>query len=113
LLDLIQARLPNAELALLTACHGAAGHSSTPDETIHLAAALQFCGFRSVIGSTWAMNDEDGPALSKEFYRYMFRESGKKPDFRDSAQALQQAIREMRRNRVPLERWVMYVHIGA
>jgi len=65
LLDLIQARLPNAELALLTTWHGAAGHSSTPDETIHLAAALQFCGFRSVVGSTWAMNDEDGPTLSK------------------------------------------------
>jgi len=66
-----------------------------------------------VVGSTWAMNDEDGPTLSKEFYRYMFRKPGNKSDFRDSAQALGQAIREMRKNGVPLERWVMYVHIGA
>ena len=72
LLDLIQARLPNAELAFLSACHSAEGDLITPDETIHLAAALQFCGFRSVVGTLWAMNDEDGPIISKEFYKYMF-----------------------------------------
>jgi len=54
LLDLIQARLPGAELAFLSACHSAAGDGITPDETIHLAAALQFCGFRSVVGTLWA-----------------------------------------------------------
>ena len=113
LLDLIQARLPNAELAFLSACHSAAGNLNTPDETIHLAAALQFCGFRSVVGTLWAMEDRDGPTISKEFYKYMFRNSGNKADFRDSAEALNQAIRTMRKNRVPLERWIMFVHIGA
>jgi CHAT domain-containing protein len=49
LLDLIKARLPNAELAFLSVCGSAAGDPNTPDETIHLAAALQFCGFRSVV----------------------------------------------------------------
>ena len=113
LLDLIQARLPNAELAFLSACHSAAGDVTTPDETIHLAAALQFCGFRSVVGTLWAMEDEDGPTISKEFYKYMFRNPGNKVDFRDSAEALNVATRAMRKNRVPLERWVMFVHIGA
>jgi len=113
LLDLIQARLPNAELAFLSACHSAAGDLTTPDETIHLAAALQFCGFRSVVGTLWAMEDEDGPTVSKEFYKYMFRNPGNKVDFRDSAEALNVATRAMRKNRVPLERWIMFVHIGA
>jgi len=113
LLDLIQARLPNAELAFVLACHGAGGDSNTPDETIHLAAALQFCGFRSVVGALWAMADVDGPILAQEFYKYMFRDAGNKVDFRDSAEALQRAIRTMRKNRVPLERWIMFVHIGA
>jgi CHAT domain-containing protein len=85
----------------------------TPDETIHLAAALQFCGFRSVVGTLWAMNDEDGPSISKEFYKHMFRKPGNKADFRDSAEALNVAIRAMRKNRVPLERWILFVHIGA
>jgi len=113
LLDLIQARLPNAELAFLSACHTASGGLTTLDETIHLAAALQFCGFRSVVGTLWAMEDEDGPSISKEFYKYMFRNPGNKVDFRDSAEALNVAIRAMRKNYAPLERWIMFVHIGA
>jgi CHAT domain-containing protein len=113
LLELIQAKLPNAELAFLSACHSAEGASITPDEPIHLAAALQFCGFRSVVGTLWAMHDEDGPMISKEFYKYMFRKSGNQADFRDSAEALNVAIRAMRKNGVPLERWILFVHIGA
>ena len=113
LLDLIKARLPNAELAFLSACYSAAGELSTPDETIHLAAALQFCGFRSVVGTLWAMEDEDGPVISKEFYKHMFRNPENQANYRDSAKALSLAIREMRRKRVPLERWTMFVHIGA
>jgi CHAT domain-containing protein/tetratricopeptide (TPR) repeat protein len=113
LLDLIQARLPSAELAFLSACHSAEGDLTTPDETIHLAAALQFCGFRSVVGTLWAMYDEDGPMISKEFYKHIFRKPGNKADFRDSAEALNLAIREMRKSRVPLERWILFVHIGA
>jgi tetratricopeptide (TPR) repeat protein/CHAT domain-containing protein len=113
LLDLIRARLPNAELAFLSACHSAAGDPGTPDETIHLAAALQFCGFRSVVGTMWAMEDRDGPTISKEFYQCMIHIGGGEMDFRDSAKALNVAIRAMRRNGVPLERWIMFVHIGA
>ena len=113
LLDLIQAKLPNAELAFLSACHSAEGDSITPDESIHLAAALQFCGFRSVVGTLWAMDDEDGPMISKEFYKHMFRDPGNKADFRDSAEALSVSIRAMRKNGVPLERWILFVHIGA
>jgi CHAT domain-containing protein len=52
LIDIIKARLPNAELAFLSACHSAAIDTrGTPDESIHIAAALQFCGFRSAIGT--------------------------------------------------------------
>jgi len=113
LLELIQATLPNAELAFLSACHSAEGGAITPDEPIHLAAALQFCGFRSVVGTLWEMDDEDGPTISKEFYKHMFRKSGNKANFRDSAEALNVAIRALRKNRVPLERWILFVHIGA
>jgi CHAT domain-containing protein len=115
LLDLIQAKLPNAELAFLSACHSAEGDSATPDETIHLAAALQFCGFRSVVGTLWAMDDRDGPIVSGEFYKYMFGNSGNelRADFRDSAEALGVAVRALRKKGVPLERWILFVHIGA
>ena len=113
LLDLIQAKLPNAELAFLSACHSAEGGSMTPDEPIHLAVALQFCGFRSVVGILWAMGDQDGPIISREFYKYMFRKPGNQADFRDSAKALNVAIQALRKNGVPLNRWVLFIHIGA
>jgi len=61
----------------------------------------------------WAMVDEDGPRIAKEFYKHMFRNPENKVDFRDSAEALNVAIRAMRKNGVPLERWIMFVHIGA
>jgi CHAT domain-containing protein len=112
--DLINSRLSNAELAFLSACHSAAiDINNTPDEAIHLAAALQFCGFRSVVRTLWAMADIDGPDVAEDFYGYMFREAGGAGDFRDSAVVLNHATREMRKRRVPIDRWINFVHIGA
>jgi CHAT domain-containing protein len=98
----------------LSACHSAAiDIDNTPDEAIHLAAALQFCGFRSVVGTLWGMVDIDGPDIAEDFYRYMFREAGGAGDFRDSAAALNHATREMRKRGVPIDRWINFIHIGA
>jgi len=115
LLDLIRARLPNAEFAFLSACHSAAGDIlGTPDEVIHLAAALQFSGFRSVVGTLWAIADIDGPNIAEDFYGYMFRELGGIGDFRDSAIALNRAIQVMRKRKgMTIDRWINFVHIGA
>jgi CHAT domain-containing protein len=114
LVDLMRARLPNADLAFLSACHSASINiNNTPDEAINFATALQFCGFRSVVGTLWAMADIDGPDVAEDFYRYMFSEQGAGGDFRDSAAALNHATRMMRRRRVPIDRWINFVHIGA
>ena len=113
LLDLIQARLPNAKFAFLASCHSAAGDPNTPDETIHLAAALQFCGFQSVVGTLWELADKAGPIVSKAFYNYMFCNAGNKADIRDSAKALSVAVRELRKQGAPLDCWIVLVHIGV
>ena len=114
LIDLIPARLADAELAFLSACHTAAGDMvGTPDEVIHLAAAMQFCGFRSVVGTLWAMEDVDGRDATEDFYRHMFRTPGTIPNFRDSAEALNLATKKMRKRKLGLDRWVKFVHIGA
>ncbi|KAG8864237.1 hypothetical protein FRB96_006058 [Tulasnella sp. 330] len=112
LLDIIKHGLPHAELAVLSACHSAAGDKSTPDEVIHLTAGMLFAGFRDVIGTMWAMTDEDGPMVAKEFYEHMFRNGLEQVDCRDSAKALVKAVRLLRRKRVPLERWINFVHYG-
>jgi CHAT domain-containing protein len=50
---LMQLRLPRAIFAFLCACETAKGAQDQPDQAIHLAGAMLFCGFRSVIGTMW------------------------------------------------------------
>ena len=52
LLNIVQSQLPNAKFAFLSACHTAElTEESISDEVLHLAAAMQFCRFRSVVGT--------------------------------------------------------------
>ena len=118
LLKIVQSQLPSAEFAFLSACHTAElTEDSLADEGLHLAAAMQFCGFRSVIGTMWAMADMDGADLSEHFYKAIFSDSpGRRgvPYHERSAMALQIAVKKLRRKRgITLERWVNFVHYGA
>ncbi|KAH9030402.1 CHAT domain-containing protein [Lactarius pseudohatsudake] len=118
LLEIVRSRLPTAEFAFLSACHTAeVTEGSIVDEGLHLAAAVQYCGFRSVVGTTWAMVDEDGRDLAKHFYKALFSNSGREqgvPYHEGSAKALQFAVKKLRRKRrITLERWVNFVHYGA
>ncbi|KZP32428.1 TPR-like protein [Athelia psychrophila] len=121
LADLVQARLPDADFAFMAACDSAtaSGISATPDEVLHFAAAVQFCGVRSVVGTLWPMADEDGPKVAQVFWKHMFKEN----DARKSAEALQKVVVAMRMRTGPwakakdegesLQRWANYIHIGA
>ena len=61
LLNIIGSQLPAAEFAFLSACHTTElTEGSVTDEGLHLAAAMQYCGFRSIVGTMWAMADTDG-----------------------------------------------------
>lgn len=113
LLDLIEVQRPEAEFAFLSACHTAGGVAGAPDEVIHLAAAMLFSGFRSVVGTMWAMADIDGPLIAKEFYGHMFRNEVKCANFKDSAEALNKATQAMRQMKIPVHRWINLIHIGA
>jgi CHAT domain-containing protein len=115
LLDIVRAHLPAAEFAFLSACHTAEmTEGSIMDEGLHLAAAVQYCGFRSVVGTMWAMADIDGRDLAKYFYKALFSGSRGTPYHERSAKALRFAVKRLRRKRViTLERWVNFVHYGA
>lgn len=45
--------LSKAFLAVLSACETAKGDSTQPDQAVHLAAAMLFTGFSSVIATLW------------------------------------------------------------
>jgi CHAT domain-containing protein len=118
LIDIIRSQLPNAEFAFLAACHTAELTDESPaDEALHIAAAMQYCGFRSVVGTMWAMADADGQHLAENFYRSVFSD-GKQGvcHYERTAQALRDAVVGLRRKKgigMSLERWVNYVHYGA
>jgi CHAT domain-containing protein len=50
---LMDLRLPKAMLAYLSACETAKGDKKQPDQAVHLAASMLFCGFRSVVATMW------------------------------------------------------------
>ena len=118
LLEIVRSHLPTAEFAFLSACHTAEiTKGSVVDEGLHLAAAVQYCGFRSVVGTSWAMVDKDGRDLAKYFYKALFSTSSREPGIRyheRSAKSLRIAVKKLRKKRnITLERWVNFVHYGA
>ena len=126
LLDLSRAHLRNAEFAFLSACHTAEQPlTSATDEALHLAAAIQFCGFRSVVGTMWQLLDRDGPILADAVYLHLMdgTEEGE-VRFKRAAAAVREAALHLRRSQkgwsdrgeevdIMTERWVNLIHIGA
>ncbi|KAH9055374.1 CHAT domain-containing protein [Lactarius vividus] len=116
LLDIARSRLPDAEFAFLSCCHAAEiTQDSVADEALHLTAAMQYCGFRSVVGTMWEMADTDGRDLAKSFYKSLFSsQETSVPYYERSAGALRDTTRVLRGKRgITLERWVNFVHYGA
>ncbi|KAG1862763.1 CHAT domain-containing protein [Suillus subalutaceus] len=72
--DIMEKDIPHAEFAFLSACHTAVGGEKTPDEVIHLAAGLQFSGFKSVIGTLWVVEDAVAKHVVEAFYEKMFKD---------------------------------------
>lgn len=70
LLEIVRSHLPAAEFAFPSACHMAeVTEGNIMDENLHLATAVQYCGFRNVVRTMWAMMDEDGRDLAENFTR--------------------------------------------
>jgi tetratricopeptide (TPR) repeat protein/CHAT domain-containing protein len=115
LIELIKAKLPNAQHAFISSCHGADTDTQVnPDEIISLAAALQFCGYRGVVGTLWEMKDADGPSIAGHFYDCMFShdvDGQVDVDVKDSARALNNAIQEMKKKGL-IGQWINFIHIG-
>lgn len=109
--DLAKLTLPHATLAFLGACETAKGDLKQPDQAIHLAASMLFCGFRSVIGTMWTMNDYDGPAVATSVYTELLEADAFELDH--VPYALDQAVQKLRKSGAPPSRWATFVHMGA
>jgi len=73
LFDIMENDIPHAEFAFLSACHTAIGDEETPDEVVHLAAGLQFSGFKSVVGTLWVVDDDVAKHIVEAFYENMLK----------------------------------------
>ncbi|KAG1773304.1 CHAT domain-containing protein [Suillus placidus] len=116
LLDIMERDIPHAEFAFLSACHTAVGDEETPDEVIHLAAGLQFSGFKSVVGTLWEVDDAVAQHVVKAFYTNMFEDlkdgGGGAMDCTKAAWALNRATHAVK-TKVPLEQRMVFIHIGV
>ncbi|KAG1718244.1 TPR-like protein [Suillus paluster] len=108
--EIIRSHLQNPEFAFLSACHTTVGDETNPDEAIHLAAAMQFSGFRSVIGSMWTVDDDVARQIVSVFYDHLVDDSGRL-DCTRAAVALHKAVKSLRK-KIPLEQQIVFVHIG-
>jgi hypothetical protein len=127
--DILQLNLPHAFLAFLSACQTAKGDQDAPDQAVHLAASMLFCGFRSVVGTMWfvqhlldhdsqltlrvlrSMCDKDGPKVARQFYSSLLEKD--QVDLDDIAYALDDAVQVLRKSNVPASRWASFMHIGG
>ncbi|KAG1728434.1 CHAT domain-containing protein [Suillus lakei] len=114
LLNIMDKDIPHAEFAFLSACHTAVGDKETPDEVIHLAAGLQFSGFKSVVGTLWEVDDAVAKHVVEAFYKNMFRDlkDGGIMDCTKAAWALNRATHAVK-TKVPLEQRMVFIHIGV
>ena len=111
LLDIATQNIPRAHLAFLSSCHSAEGNRERPDEVLHLTAAVPFAGFQSVVGTLWAVDGKDGPAVSQTFYQNLLGSGPRTTD--SSAVALHRAVTELRKRRISATRWACFVHYGS
>ena len=109
---LVRRDLAHPECAYFPACHTTVGYEGSPDEVIHLASAMQFVGFRSVIGTMWAVDDAQTNKITSVFYKHMVDESGRL-DYTRAAFALWMTMKSLNGLGVPLDQRILYVHFGA
>ena len=107
---IVRCKLKSPQFAYLSACHTTVGDEESPDEVIHLASAMQFAGFRSVIGTMWAVDDAQTNKITSLFYENMKDESGCL-DHTRAALSLNKTMKKL--VDIPFDQRILYIHLGA
>jgi CHAT domain-containing protein len=99
------------EFAFLSACRTATGGLHLPDEAITLAAALNYTGFRRVVGTLWSVDQTVAADVTRAVYATL--SEGGVFDPTRSAYALHDAILAVRADPDrSLVDWLPFVHSG-
>jgi CHAT domain-containing protein len=68
--DFLGAKLPNARLAVLSACETGIPELELPDEVVSIPSALVEAGVAGIVASLWRIPDESTSILMAKFYEY-------------------------------------------
>ncbi|MEU6383742.1 CHAT domain-containing protein [Streptomyces bauhiniae] len=105
--------LPDARLAVLSACETARGSELLADESIHITSAFQTAGYPHAIGTLWPVHDAVAVRVTRTLYRGL-RDALSGTAELDAALALHHAVRECRAAFPGSPSlWAAHVHSGA
>ncbi|MET9457387.1 CHAT domain-containing protein [Streptomyces canus] len=109
-MDLGRSRF-EGDFAYLSACKTAAGGIALPEESVSMAAALHFAGFRRVIATLWSVQDAAAARVADLVYEQMSKSGRFTPAL--AATALHRALVIVRAQNPGLpSRWSPFVHVG-
>ncbi|KAK0433471.1 CHAT domain-containing protein [Armillaria borealis] len=108
--DMVRATPQDPQFAFLSACSTAISADRTPDESLHLSAAMQFLGYRSVVATLWPMGDAQGPIVTENVYKHLTEKGAM--DVRQASFALRSAVRALRDQGLSVEQWALFIHSG-
>jgi len=111
--DVSRLDIPHADLAYLSACETTDTAPRFADEALHITAAFQTAGYRSVIGSLWKVQGTAGTRIAETVYTQLTAEGTRPPDPTASARALHTAVAAVRaRHPLSPSLWAAHVHFG-
>ena len=102
---------PQAQFAFLSGQCNRGGDTEL-EETMHLAASLQYSGVRSVIGTLWPVDDEVMRRVAAAFYEEIILKAGGSMQYTNAARSLNEALKVAGKGG-SLAQKIAFVHIGA
>ncbi|KAF7776820.1 hypothetical protein Agabi119p4_5213 [Agaricus bisporus var. burnettii] len=108
--EILSAELSKPKFGFLSACQTATGDIELANESFHLAGGFMAAGLKGVIATLWSIADEDAPRMAEEVYRAILTKDGMDPE--KAAEGLHCAVRKMREDDLPPQRWIPFIHVG-
>lgn len=103
-----------AWISYLSACSTADTRGSElADEGLHISSALQLAGFAHVIGSLWVVDDTVSVLVAGLFYKNLILKRKLGLGNRAVAEALREAVLNVRKVHSTPWKWAAYIHSGA
>ena len=108
--EIVKHTIPRADFAFLSACQTATGDERIADESVHLAAGMFMAGYRSMVATLWSIKDNDAPQVAEDVYKRILQDG--KPNRKEAAHALHDAVKRLRESGAEFTAWVPFIHMG-